>query len=100
MLKIIGQLCFLWTALTLTKVSVIIVPDADQVNTSICPGVSKIMYLKSSKVNERYVFNRMYFGSVITLFQGTWTSFFFFTKVIDYQILINKPSIHLESYAI
>jgi hypothetical protein len=46
MLKIIGQLCFLWTALTLTKVSVIIVPDADHVNTSICPGVSKIMYLK------------------------------------------------------
>ena len=29
-----------------TRASVIILPDADHVNTSICPGVSSIMYLK------------------------------------------------------
>ena len=29
----------------LTSVSVMMVPEADQVNTSICPGVSKITYL-------------------------------------------------------
>lgn len=27
------------------RVSVMMVPEADQVNTSICPGVSKIIYL-------------------------------------------------------
>ena len=34
----------------LTKVSVIILPDADHVKTSICPGVSNKMYLLSKHI--------------------------------------------------
>ena len=43
------------------KVSVIIEPEADQVKTSICPGVSKIAYLWWKTMSDVNKFNNYFF---------------------------------------